>query len=246
MKDAFGKILLDILKGKKTKCFIERDDGYISESSSEEYFYPYSKWGKGEKEAMKFVRGKVLDLGCGAGRHALYLQKKGFPVTAIDISPGAVKVSKLLGIKDVRKMDMNKLRFGRNEKFDTVLMMFNNFGLAGSMAGTKKLLKKLHKITSENAQIIASSLDYTATKNPVHLAYQKTKNKGQGLVVRIRVIHKKQKGDWFDLYAISPKEMPELLEGTGWKMSKNIPEFYFRKRSPSYVYVLKKVKNGKT
>jgi len=246
MIDTFGKIMSDIHRGKKTRCFIEREDGYTNESSSEEYFYPYNRWGKGEKEAIKLVNKKVLDLGCGAGRHALYLQNKGFSVTAIDISPGAVEVAKLRGVKDVRKMNMNKLRFGRNEKFDTVLMMFNNFGLGGSMAGTKKLLKKLHKITSENAQIIASSLDYTAAKNPAHLAYQKIKKKGLGLTIKLRVLYKKQKGSWFDLYTISPKEMPELLEGTGWRMAKKIPEFYFKKRSPSYIYVLKKVKNGKT
>ena len=36
---------------------------------------------------MRMVRGRVLDIGCGAGRFALYLQGKGLDVTGIDLAP---------------------------------------------------------------------------------------------------------------------------------------------------------------
>ncbi|HDO42228.1 MAG TPA: methyltransferase domain-containing protein [Candidatus Bathyarchaeota archaeon] len=52
-----------------------------------------------EQEAMKFIRGRVLDIGCGAGRHSIYLQNKGFNVIGIDISPLAIKVCRLRGLK---------------------------------------------------------------------------------------------------------------------------------------------------
>jgi 2-polyprenyl-3-methyl-5-hydroxy-6-metoxy-1,4-benzoquinol methylase len=44
------------------------------------------------EEAMQFVKGRVLDVGCGEGRHSLYLQEKWFDVLGIDISPLAIKV----------------------------------------------------------------------------------------------------------------------------------------------------------
>ena len=68
------------------------------------YFSEYENWHTIEKKAMVFVKGKVLDIGCGVGRHSLYLQKKGFDVLGIDNSPLAIKVSKLRGVKKTKIM----------------------------------------------------------------------------------------------------------------------------------------------
>ncbi len=82
---------------------------------------------------MRFVRGRVLDIGCGAGRVALHLQGRGHEVVGIDISPGAVRSSKGRGVKIVRQMSLETLddRIGR---FDTVIMFGNNFGLGRNAA----------------------------------------------------------------------------------------------------------------
>ena len=52
--------------------------------------------------AMEFVRGRVLDMGVGAGRHALHLQAQGHDVVGIDNSPKAVEVCRLRGLEDAR------------------------------------------------------------------------------------------------------------------------------------------------
>jgi 2-polyprenyl-3-methyl-5-hydroxy-6-metoxy-1,4-benzoquinol methylase len=243
MKDVFGKILLDVYHGKKAKCVIERDDSYKDLSSSKEYFYPYAKWPDTEKEAMKCVKGRVLDLGLGAGRHSLYLQNKGFKVTGIDISPGAIEVSRKQGVKDVRFMSITNLRF-KKEKFDTVIMMCNNFGLAGSFEGTKKLLKNLHKITSKNAVIIASSMNYTATNNMAHLRYQqKYRRKHRyGLAARIRHLYKKEKSEWFNLFMLAPMEVLEVVEGTGWYVDKVLSGLHVNPRKwwVEFSYIIRK------
>jgi len=246
MKDIFGKILLDIYNGKKNvKEMIERDDGHVDESASKEYFYPYNRWPPGEKEAMKHVKGRVLDIGVGAGRHSLYLQNKGHKVTGIDISPGAIEVCKKRGLNDVRFMSLTNLKF-KNEKFDTILLMFNNFGLAGSFEGTRKLLKDLYKITTKTARIIASSLNYTATTNMAHLRYQQEYRKKHryGMAARIRIFYGKEKGDWFNLFMLAPMEVLEVTKGTGWHVDKIISDKWStsRKSSTSYMYVLAKVK----
>ena len=71
---------------------------------------------------MEFVKGRVLDVGCGAGRCSLYLQRKGFDVIGIDNSPLAIKVCKLRGLKKAKLVAIEDAKFGPNS-FDTILMM---------------------------------------------------------------------------------------------------------------------------
>jgi 2-polyprenyl-3-methyl-5-hydroxy-6-metoxy-1,4-benzoquinol methylase len=111
-------------------------------------FGDYRSWSRRERQAINLAKGRVLDIGCGAGRFTLHLQQKGFEVTGIDNSSGAVKVCKLRGVKDVRLMSIDSIGSFRHGSFDTVIMMGNNFGLFGGFQKAKRLLKRLHGITS--------------------------------------------------------------------------------------------------
>lgn len=171
---------------------------------------------------MELVKGRILDIGCGAGRHSLYLQHKGFDVLGIDSSPLAIKVCKLRGLKKARVMPIEELNFKPNS-FDTVIMMGSNFGLFGSFQKAKRLLKKLYKMTSENGLIIASTRDTYKTDNPDHLEYHKL-NKQRGRMpgqLRLRIRFRKCVGRWFDYLIVSKKEMEDILKGTGWKIKEN-------------------------
>src|SRR5262245_59812712 len=99
--DAYGELLLWQLEtGEAANEIVEREDGYIDTGSiAGMYFSPPRKWPKAELKAVNMAKGRVLDVGCGAGRHSLYLQEKGLDVTAIDTSPGAIKVAKKRGVK---------------------------------------------------------------------------------------------------------------------------------------------------
>ncbi|WP_455251857.1 SAM-dependent methyltransferase TehB [Neisseria sp.] len=75
--------------------------------------------------------GKVLDMGCGQGRNALYLGLKGFDVTAVDNNPHAVQnVEELARIEElnVRAFEYDLNAANIQEKFDymvaTVVFMF--------------------------------------------------------------------------------------------------------------------------
>ena len=71
-------------KGDSSLEVIERDDGYIDVADGKKwYLSDYKNWSGREKRALKLARGRVLDIGCGAGRHSLYLQQKGFDVTGM-------------------------------------------------------------------------------------------------------------------------------------------------------------------
>ena len=105
--DSYGEQLWSYFKTGEPKTeIIERDDGFMSlgKYGGGLYFSEYRNWDPIEKEAMKHAKGRVLDIGCGAGRHSLYLQRKGLDVTGIDNSPLAIKVSRLRGLKKTKVM----------------------------------------------------------------------------------------------------------------------------------------------
>ncbi len=223
-QDAHGHAFMDYLKGKGGFEIVERDDGYFDVSGGPHlYFSEYDEWTEREKEAMKYVRGKVLDIGCGAGRHALYLQNKGFDVLGIDISPLAIKVCKLRGLKKAKVLSITQIS-SKLGKFDTILMMGNNFGLFGNPKRARWLLRKFHKITTEKGRIIAETRDPYKTDNPDHIAYHEW-NKKRGRMagqVRIRIRYKKYVTPWFDYLFVSKEELKEILENSGWQVKKFI------------------------
>ena len=225
--DAYGEQLWSYFKtGEPKNEIIERDDGLLSlgQYGGNLYFSEYRDWQKIDKEAMKYVRGRVLDIGCGAGRHSLYLQGKGFDVTGIDNSPLAIKVSRQRGLKKAKAIGIEEIGQFRPDSFDTVIMMGNNFGLFGSFRLAQTLLKKLHAITSPNALIIAMTRDPYATKDPAHAAYHKLNRKRgrMGGQLRIRVRHKRCVGNWFDYLLVSKDELKKILKNTGWEVKRFI------------------------
>jgi 2-polyprenyl-3-methyl-5-hydroxy-6-metoxy-1,4-benzoquinol methylase len=222
-QDAFGHSIYDCLQDTAEFHIVERDDGDIAAERLNVYFNQYKNWRLIEKKAMKFVRGKVLDIGCGAGRHALYLQEKGHEVVGIDISPLAIKACKERGLMDARVVPITQIS-SKLGIFDTVIMMGNNFGLFGSFERAKHLLGKLSKITSHKARIIASTNDVYDTEIPEHLEYQAS-NRRRGRMsgqLRIRVRYKRYSTPWFDYLIVSKNEMESILEGTSWAIKKYI------------------------
>jgi len=215
-RDIFGIMYLDYYENGKEKFYtIRRDDGFTATKERVSvYFQNYADWADIDKKVLKSAHGKILDFAAGAGRHALYFQNKGYEVHAFDNSPLAVEVMRRRGIKNACLGDINaieKLAFPKNY-FNTVLMMFNNFGLAGNIPGTKETLSILHKLTSDNANIIYVGRNPHITNNPVHINYNKC--------IKLRIEYKKKIGPWYVLLMVSPKEMEIILQDTGWRIQK--------------------------
>ena len=235
-EDAFGHAFLDCHKSLGFDHVIERDDGYVDVIDSRDYFAEYEKWPAIERRAMRYAGKRVLDVGCGAGRHASYLQSRGHDVTGIDISPLAVEVSKERGVKKARVMSLSNLKFPP-DSFDTVLMLGNNFGLVGSPSHAKRILRSMHRITSQKARILAGAVDPYLTSNPAHLRYHAL-NRKRGRMpgqVRARVRYGPYRDKWIDLLLLSKGELEGILEGTGWTMAKVLDS-----GGSSYVAVLEK------
>jgi len=226
MQDAFGHELLDYLEGKRSYEIIERDDGLFNVSPGAAlYFSEYEDWPGAEQQAMSYVRGKVLYIGCGAGRHALYLQGRGSDVQGIDNSPGAVEVCRRRGLAKASLVPLTQVS-RKLGMFDTVLMMGNNFGLVGTPRRAKWVLRRLRGMTNPEARIIAVTRDVRYTDDPEHLAYH-ARNQAQGKLagqVRIRVRYRRYVTPWIDLLMVSKDELGQIAAGTGWEMGETIDD----------------------
>jgi len=222
IKDAYGQQLLAQFNGKiPTAEFIEREDNYIDTGSDAgTYFSEYDQWSALERQAIERAKGRVLDVGCGAGRHSLYLQQRGFGVTAIDNSPGAIKVCKLRGLKSALVRSIADVDAFEPNSFDTILMLGNNFGLFGDAENARLILQNFSRITSAQAQIIAGTRNPYRTDSQEHLDYHEF-NRRRGRMpgqIRMRVRYGRAVGEWFDYLFVSPEEMREIVGDTGWQI----------------------------
>src|SRR6266508_4852153 len=66
---------------------VERDDGFLQGAPAARYLAAPADWLDFDRRAVDLARGRVLDIGVGAGRVALELQRRGLAVTGLDISP---------------------------------------------------------------------------------------------------------------------------------------------------------------
>ena len=157
MKDLFGKAILDFQTNNSPEDLVtETNISEADEMSVEYLFRSFNEMPKLEKKALQFAKGKILDVGCGAGSHSLYLQQKGFDISAIDISANAIKACELRGLKSVRVQNVLDLK---NEKFDTILLLMNGTGIFRTLSETSKYLQKLKSLLNPNGQILIDSSD---------------------------------------------------------------------------------------
>lgn len=222
-QDAFGHAVWDHYHGTNAFEIIERSDGLFAISSGPaHYLAEPTFWAQHERAALeKHTHGRVLDIGCNAGRHALFLQQQGLDVLGVDVSPLAIAVAKERGLKAAEVLSIDELS-GELGEFDTILMLGNNFGLFGSPTKARRLLRRFKTLTRPGATLIAESLNVYQTNDPDHLAYLE-QNRKRGRMsgqIRMRARYKRFVTPWFDYLMVSPEEMATLLDGTGWRIAR--------------------------
>lgn len=159
MKDLFGTAILDFQTNNSPEDLITETS--ISEEDEMPVAYlfrDFSGMPVLEQKALLLAKGKVLDVGCGAGSHSLYLQnEKKLAVTAIDISKKAIETCNLRGVLNAKLEDV--LRFETDEKFDTIMLLMNGTGIFGKLENVSNYLLKLKSLLAENGLILIDSSD---------------------------------------------------------------------------------------
>ncbi|HIM91323.1 MAG TPA: class I SAM-dependent methyltransferase [Dehalococcoidia bacterium] len=173
-QDAYGHEIMNFLNYKPGFEEIERDDGTVLLSGGPQmYFDPFRCWPVQTRQAMRFVRGRVLDVGSGARRHAPHLQERGYDVLCIDNSPLALEVCRRRGVRETREMSVYQVSRTLGI-FDTIIMMDGNLALLADVDRGKRLLERIDRITSHRARIIGETCEPHQTDDPIHAAYHES------------------------------------------------------------------------
>ena len=147
-KDPMGAAILDFQQhGKAARLRVLSSMFEEDEMPVKHLFRSTREMPMLEQKALQLAKGRVLDIGAGAGCHTLALQEKGLAVKAIDISPLSCKAMKLRGVKDAECINLfdPHLSSGNHSRehqethseenqeqfeggFDTILLLMNGTG----------------------------------------------------------------------------------------------------------------------
>jgi SAM-dependent methyltransferase len=210
MSDILGQALHGYHHQKaKTKLWIHNKYGPKEEMPIATYFREEDDMPDIEWLAVEQCRGKVLDIGGGAGSHALLLQEEDIEVVSIDISPLSVEVMKDRGVKNALVADIYTYNQG---KYDTLLLLMNGIGLAGNIDSLKRLLTHFKTLMNEDAQLLFDSSD---------IAYLYEGNfpaEGYYGEIEYQYEYNKQKTDWFSWLYVDENTMQAIAEEMGFTM----------------------------
>jgi len=131
--------------------------------------YPFTKDTEKEvewmiKEYLTDPEMKILDVGCGTGRHAINLATKGYKnITGIDLSPGMVEAAKKTATEkgvavDFRVCDAREIPF--ENEFDAATCLCEGaFGLLEDDYENYKVLKAIQRSLKKRGIFILTTLN---------------------------------------------------------------------------------------
>ncbi|MFN3555574.1 MAG: class I SAM-dependent methyltransferase [Bacteroidales bacterium] len=155
--DIFGIAFEEYIAGHTYEQIRVKIDIFDEEKLDVAYFFrTFEQMPEWEQLVLENCRGRVLDVGAGAGSHALFLQQKGLEVVAIDVSEGGVKCMQQRGVSDARKIDFFHLE---DEQFDTILFLMNGAGIARRLENLQEMLEKAASLLKPQGCIYLESTD---------------------------------------------------------------------------------------
>jgi len=225
-QDPIGKAVYDYYHGITGDPILVRTDIAEDETLSPSYFFrTYEQMPVQEQEALKRCKGKILDVGAGAGAHSIWLKDKGLEVTAIDISPLSCEIMRERGLGGVLCADIYALT---EMKFDTILLLMNGAGVAQTLPGLSVLLNHLKNLLNPGGRILADSSD---------LLYLFTDENGEDWIdiasdtyygeMECQLSYKSTKGKKFPWLFVDPDTFCEYAENAGFTVIDKVKGLHF-------------------
>jgi SAM-dependent methyltransferase len=201
-----GAALRDFLAGRlEAEVIVRAEDGEEERTQARVFFRGPEEFSALDNAALDLCRGRVLDIGAGAGCHSLVLQARGLAVTALDVSPEAVEVMRRRGVLDARCGDIFTFA---EERFDTLLILMNGIGLVGTLDSLDQFLRDAPRLMTDGGQILLDSFD----PGPADVG------RPHGYVGEMcfQLEYRGVRGAYYDFLFLDFETLRRHAEGAGW------------------------------
>jgi SAM-dependent methyltransferase len=208
--DVFGSALTDVFNNNAGDIlWIHNNYDEKEEMPVDVFFRSADEMPPLETLAMNLCKGKILDAGAGAGSHSLVLQNYGHDVTALEISGKACSIMQSRGIRKV----INQNFYAHDERYDTILLLMNGLGLAGSLENLGLFLDRCSVLLNPEGRILFDSSD-------ISYLYQEIALPENGYFGDIKYCYeyKNLMGNWFDWLYIDMETLSTVAEKKGWTL----------------------------
>jgi SAM-dependent methyltransferase len=212
----YGLALVAYVGGRiDAEIIIRRDDGVEAPLPARHYFRAVSEFSQIEAAAIEHCRGRILDVGAGAGIHSLALQSRGLPVTSIDICRHAVDVMIERGVRNAVQADI--FEFGENA-YDTLLLLGHGIGMVEDLDGLRRFLSCARNIIRSDGQVLLDSMDVSRNRDPENLAYHEANRRSGRYMgeIRIQMEFAGTRGPFCGWLHVDPRTLAEQAGKANW------------------------------
>ena len=161
--------------GRSRSVHVLRPGGASYSLETDDFFDTQGHQSQIDQAVLAHARGRVLDVGAGAGRHALALEACGCEVVAIDVSPMCVDLMRTRGVHRTHCIDVWDLLPGaedaqpggaglppearalRGQRYDTILFGMQSIGIVGTLGGLDAMLAGLPALLAPGGQVLLDS-----------------------------------------------------------------------------------------
>lgn len=175
---------------------------------------------------------EILDMAAGAGRHAISFAKRGFDVTAVDLSENLLKVAKenaKSGDIKINFVHSDIRKFNPANKFDIVLNLFTSIGYFDSDEENFAIFKKAYLLLKDGGYFVLDYFNRNFLENNLVPSSIETKNgteinqnrtiRGNRIIKEIIIRKNGSTKNFFEsVRMFSYNELQSELKKTGYKI----------------------------
>ena len=185
----------------------------------------------------------ILDLACGKGRHSIYLNKKGFNVTGVDLSQNSINEANKQANAQLHfhQMDMREIK--PIQSFNLVMNMFTSFGYFDHKSDNLKVLNGVHSVLNPNGYLVIDFLNASKViQNLVKEEKQEIDHitftinrfiKDQTVVKQIHVSDNEQEFNFQERVSMFElSDFEEMFTQTGFKLVTSFGNYHLNEFNP--------------